>query len=131
MIRWLEPKFVEAAHALLIEQYGGHHGLRDAGLLDSALSRARNIEAYNPDASLAELAAAYAFGIMRNHPFIDGNKRIAMMCAFLFLELNGRRLHRPEEEATQVALACASGELAEPELISWIEKSMQPSTRKR
>lgn len=130
MTRWLDQKFVEAAHARLIELHGGHHGIRDTGLLESALARAQNIEAYNPDASLAELASAYAFGLMRNHAFIDGNKRIAMMCLFVFLELNGRQLHVQEEDATQIALACAAGELSERELILWIEKSIHPTTRR-
>lgn len=125
MTKWLNQGVVETFQRQLIDQYGGSHGLRDAGLLDSALSRPRNIEAYNPDASLAELAAAYAWGIMRNHPFIDGNKRIAMMCALVFLELNGREIDQPEEEVTLIAMGCAAGELTEADLIDWLSKSIK------
>lgn len=97
--------------------------MRDEGLLDSALARAHNLQAYEPDCSLAELAAAYAYGIARNHPFVDGNKRAAFLSIGLFLAVHGLRLVADQLDAIQTILAVAGGELEESALAAWIEKN--------
>lgn len=116
---------VGALHAMQIAEHGGSPGTRDDGLLGSALARPKNLAAYGEPA-IAELAAAYAFGIARNHPFIDGNKRTAFMAAYLFLGLNGLRLEAPEEEVVHVFRDLASGELDEGDLVLWIEDHCVP-----
>lgn len=109
---------VLALHDEQLAEHGGGQGLRDAGLLQSALARPENLASYaDPDA--AALAASYAFGIARNHPFVDGNKRIAAVTALLFLALNDRQFEISEPELVVMALALAVGELAEDELAAW------------
>jgi death-on-curing protein len=120
---WLDENIANAIHAAMIAKHGGSAGTRDAGLLASALERPRNRWAYEQP-TLAELAAAYGFGIARNHPFIDGNKRVAFMAAYTFLGLNGYRLTAPEAEAAVTFLALAAGELAEVELADWIAANL-------
>lgn len=112
-----------------IALYGGAIGLRDEGLLESALARPENLAAYGaPD--MFALAAAYAFGIVRNHPFVDGNKRAAFLTAALFLDLNGVSLVAPEEEATAMTLALASGGAGEDDYAAWLrEGSRAAKTR--
>jgi death-on-curing protein len=108
------------AHDLELAAHGGSAGIRDAGLLESALARAKNIWAYAESSPpLATLAAAYAFGISSNHPFVDGNKRTALVVSFAFLEVNGREVTASQEEAYLTILALAAGELTEPELAQW------------
>ena len=99
--------------------HGGASGLRDAGLLDSALARPLNLVACG-DPDLAELAASYAFGLAQNHPFVDGNKRAAFMAAGLFLGLNGHRLTASQAEATVAVFGLASGEIDEPTFAAWL-----------
>jgi len=99
--------------------HGGASGLRDAGLLDSALARPLNLVAYG-DPDLAELAASYAFGLAQNHPFVDGNKRAAFLAAGLFLGLNGYRLTASQAEATVAVFGLASGEIDEPTFAAWL-----------
>ena len=99
--------------------HGGASGLRDAGLLDSALARPLNLVAYG-DPDLAELAASYAFGLAQNHPFVDGNKRAAFMAAGLFLGLNGHRLTASQAEGTVAVFGLASGEIDEPTFAAWL-----------
>ncbi len=117
---WLVEDVVLALHAELIAEHGGLGGVRDRGLLDSALARPRNLLAYD-DPSLFELAAAYGFAIVRNHPFVDGNKRTALMAIYVFLRLNGYRLTAPEVEAVAVFRDLAAGDLDEASLARWIE----------
>ena len=118
--RWVPKDTVFGIHAKSLAAYGGSDGLRDEGLLDSALGRPENLAAYG-EPSVFELAASYAFGIVRNHPFIDGNKRTAFLTAGLFLMLNGSDLTAPEAEATAVMLAFAAGEVSEEEFALWLK----------
>jgi death-on-curing protein len=118
--RWVQRAVVLAVQERLVEEFGGEAGLRDAGLLDSTLTRPRNRWEYEK-AGIFELAAAYAFGLARNHPFLDGNKCIAFTTAVLFLELNGRKFAARETEAVAQTLALASGELDETGYAGWLE----------
>jgi death-on-curing protein len=117
---------VLAAHDRQLAEHGGPQGLRNVGGLESALARAPNLAAYGePDA--AALAAAYAAGIARNHPFVDGNKRTAWIAARLFLRINGIRLSYDHEDATRVMLALAAGEISEDELAEWFRERVHSS----
>ena len=108
------------AHDLELSAHGGSGGIRDRGLLESAIARARNIWAYAETApTLHVLAAAYAFGISSNHPFVDGNKRTALVVSFAFLEVNGHEVTASQEDAYVTILALAAGELTETELALW------------
>jgi death on curing protein len=107
-----------------LAEYGGSEGLRDEGLLESALARARNLYLYEGVTDLARLASAYAFGIARNHPFVDGNKRAAFMAIGLFLERNGYRLRADKADAARIMFGVASGQVSEDELASWIKTHM-------
>ena len=118
---WVLSEVVQAVHAMLLAEHGGGAGVRDKALLESALARAEQKYSYQPDASIFELAAAYSFGIAKNHPFIDGNKRTAFTIAALFLELNGHLLTAPEPEATIIFENLAGGLLSEEALASWFE----------
>jgi len=116
---WIEESVVWAVHEAQLAEHGGSVGVRDAGLLASALARPLNQVAYGePDA--ATLAAAYAFGIARNHPFIDGNKRTAFVCAELFLALNGYQLQAEDANCVSTMLALAAGDLPEAEFAAWL-----------
>lgn len=116
---WIERSVILAAHGEQLAEHGGAAGTRDAGLLDSALARPVNQAAYgNPD--IADLAAAYAYGLARNHPFVDGNKRSALIALELFLVLNGEELEASDAECVLTILALAEGELEEVELAAWI-----------
>lgn len=121
---WLDKRIALAMHETLIREYGGSGGVRDEGLLESALARPQNQTAYG-DPTLAEMAAAYAFGIARNHPFVDGNKRTALMAAYAFLRMNGLRLNAPEVEAATVIRDLAAGEIGEEELAAWITANLE------
>lgn len=117
--RWLREDIVRALHEEQLSEHGGAAGVRDLGLLQSALARPENLAAYgDPDA--AALAAAYAFGIARNHPFIDGNKRTAAVSALLFLVINGIVWRISEAELVVMTLALAAGELTEDEIAAWL-----------
>ena len=122
---WLEAATIRAIQQKLIEDFGGAPGVRDDNLLMSALDRPRNQLAYG-EPTLFQLAAAYAFGIARNHPFIDGNKRAALAAADVFLQLNGHELAAPEAEAVVTFLALAAGELSETDLARWIGENAVP-----
>jgi death on curing protein len=120
---WLTAELVSAFHMRQLAEHGGGAGLRDAGLLESALQRPQNKIAYGePDA--AGLAAAYAYGIARNHPFVDGNKRTALVASFTFLYLNGYKVTTSQAENVTVFLALASGNLTEDELAAWFRKNI-------
>jgi death on curing protein len=115
---WVALEVAEAAHLEQLAEHGGGEGVRDARLLDSAMARAQNLAVYGePDA--AALAAAYAFGIARNHPFVDGNKRTAAVVSETFLALNGYVLEATDAELVVAFLALAAGELSEHELADW------------
>jgi death-on-curing protein len=118
--RWIDRLVVEAVQFDLIREHGGLPGLRDEHGLESALSRPRQRLAYKAEADLAELAAAYGHGLAANHPFHDGNKRIAFVTMTVFLELNGVELAATEAEVVTVMLALAAGELDEDRLAEWL-----------
>ncbi|MCL5884628.1 MAG: type II toxin-antitoxin system death-on-curing family toxin [Deltaproteobacteria bacterium] len=120
-IRWVPEAAVRAMHAELIAEHGGRAGIRDAGLLSSALARPRNRRAYGTSPSLFDLAAMYGVAIVKNHPFADGNKRVALMVMYVFLEINGYRLDAPEVEAADVMLRPAAGERDERKLSGWLK----------
>ena len=121
---WVPKEAVHSLHATLIARHGGLGGIRDAGLLDSALARPQNLFAYG-EPSLFELAAAYCAGVVRNHPFIDGNKRVGLAVADVFLQLNGFEIVAAEPEAVFMIRDLAAGEIAEAELAAWIAASAQ------
>ena len=119
--RWIDRAFAFAAHGQQLAAHGGGQGVRDEGLLDSALARPRNLMAYrDPDA--AALAASYAFGIARNHPFVDGNKRTALVVSETFLIDNGFALAASDAELVVLFQALAAGELTEDELAGWFRE---------
>jgi death-on-curing protein len=116
---WIEQDIVLAIHEEQVAEHGGSSGVRDLGLLESALARPRNLAAYGePD--IAFLAASYAFGLARNHPFIDGNKRTALVVAETFLVRNGYALAADDESCLRTFLALAGGEMTEDALGEWL-----------
>lgn len=119
-MKWLTTQIVTAIHAELVAEHGGPPGIRDAGLLKSALARPRHRVSYGTPA-VFELCAAYGYGISKNHPFIDGNKRTALMACYVFLRLNGYGLTASEPAAARAFLDLAAGKLAEPELALWLK----------
>jgi death on curing protein len=127
---WIGRAVVLAAHDEQLAEHGGPSGIRDDNMLESALARAQNLAAYGePD--IADLAAAYAFGIARNHPFVDGNKRTAFVALVLFLALNGQSLNAPHTTCVFTMLRLASGELSEANLALWIRKHLAPRVPKK
>jgi death-on-curing protein len=124
---WMELADAIIAHDLELTAHGGSAGIRDAGLLDSALTRPRNLWAYAESApSLAVLAAAYAFGISSNHPFVDGNKRTALLVSFAFLDVNASEVIASQEDAFLIILGLAAGEITEEQLARWFERNTAP-----
>lgn len=119
---WLVKSAVLAVHNMIIVRFGGSAGLRDEGLLDSALARPVNLFHYEQCSGLPRLAASYAAGIIRNHPFVDGNKRSSFMAAYVFLVRNGLRLSADEAAATAMTLSLASSEIGEMEYATWLEQ---------
>ncbi|HWI55619.1 MAG TPA: type II toxin-antitoxin system death-on-curing family toxin [Bacillota bacterium] len=119
---WVLKETVLALQERLLAEFGGACGLRDEGLLDSALARAENLLAYGKP-TLFELAASYAQGLVRNHPFLDGNKRIGFTTAVLFLELNGYHFVASEVDATVQTLALAARDLDEAGYAAWLKKN--------
>ena len=123
--RFLSRRALELLHDESLAEHGGLPGLRDEGLLESALARPHQLLAYGqPDA--AALAAAYGFGLIRNHVFADGNKRVAFLATGLFLALNGQRLVTTQADATLTVLAMAAGDLSEDEFAHWLRAHIQP-----
>ena len=120
---WVTLEVAQAAHAEQLAEHGGGDGVRDAGLLASAMARPHNLVTYGePD--VAALAAAYAYGIASNHPFVDGNKRTAAVVSETFLALNGKRLAATDAELVVAFVALAAGELTEDELADWFRQHM-------
>jgi death on curing protein len=122
---WVALVVAEAAHLEQLAEHGGGEGVRDAGLLESAMARPQNL-ATSGDPDVAALAAAYGFGIARNHSFVDGNKRTAAVVAETFLLLNGYSLTATDAELVVAILALAAGELSENELADWFRGHLQP-----
>ncbi|MHA1568713.1 MAG: type II toxin-antitoxin system death-on-curing family toxin [Alphaproteobacteria bacterium] len=119
-------ELIRAVHQEMIAEHGGMAGIRDEGLLESALARPRRLIAYG-DPDVFELATAYASGIVRDHPFVDGNKRTGLMAAYMFLRLNGYRLVASEVEAAVAFQDLAAGEIDEAMLAKWIEANAEPA----
>ena len=123
--RWIGLAVVLALHDEQLAEHGGAAGLRDAGLLDSALDRPKNLLAYGtPD--LAALAAAYGFGLIRNHPFVDGNKRVAFVVTETFLALAGQEIAADGAECLSTWLSLAAGAMPEDELAAWLRLRLRP-----
>lgn len=116
---WVLNEIVIAVHQMLIAEHGGSLGIRDEGLLESALTRPRQVFFYEAEASIFDLAASHGFSLAKNHPFIDGNKRAALSIAAIFLEINGYTFDAPEPEAVVVFEKLAAGDLSEKELAKW------------
>lgn len=123
---WIDLEVVLAIDDEQLAEHGGQPGVRDRGLLESALVRPRNQVGYG-EASLARLAAAYAFGISRNHPFLDGNKRTGLVVAELFLELNGLELAASDAACVATFLSLAAGDLSEDDLARWVTENSRPA----
>lgn len=122
--RWIDRRALELLHDESIAEHGGAAGIRDVGLLESALARPLNLVAYG-DPDVADLAAAYGVGLAKNHAFVDGNKRAAFLAVGLFAALNGRRLVTTQAEATLTMLAVAAGTLDEPGFAQWLRDHLQ------
>jgi len=121
---WVSKEALLLLHDESLSEHGGRAGLRDAGLLDSALNRPINLLAYGePD--FADLAASYAVGLAKNHAFVDGNKRAAFLAVGLFLYLNSYRLRATQADATLTVLAVASGDILEPAFAAWLRQHAQ------
>jgi len=116
---WLTPEIVIAIHEMQLAEHGGPAGIRDMGMLESALGRPQNKFAYG-ETDLAILAAAYGFGVARNHPFIDGNKRTSLMVIYTFLGINDVEFFVPEAEFATIILDLAAGDVSEESLARWI-----------
>ncbi len=118
---WLLPEIVGCLHSEGLSEHGGLSGVRNLGGLESALARPQNMVAYEGCDDVAKLAAAYAYGLLKNHPFIDGNKRIALTTAITFLRLNGHDLTAALDDCVYTILGVASGRLSEEQLIAWFQ----------
>jgi death-on-curing protein len=129
---WLNAEVSLAVHEAQLAEHGGAVGTRDKGLFESALSRPQNLAAYRlqtgDEPDVADFAAAYGYGISRNHPFIDGNKRTGFVAAELFLALNGRTLHADDADCVLTMLAVASGDITEADFAAWLRQHAQAKT---
>lgn len=119
--KWVSRDAALSAHLEQLAEHGGGEGVRDAGLLDSAMARPQNLAAYG-DSDAAALAASYAFGLARNHPFVDGNKPTALVVSELFLAKNGLRVESGDAETLAIFLDLAAGEISEDELADWLRE---------
>jgi death-on-curing protein len=120
--RWIDRRALLLLQEETLAEHGGLRGLRDEGLLDSALARPQHLHHYEAKADMARLAAAYGFGLVRNHAFNDGNKRVGFLAIGLFLALNGYELKADPVKAIQIILQLAAGELSELKLAGWIRE---------
>src|SRR5918992_3875123 len=117
---WLSRQVVEILHIEQIAEHGGRPGLRDEAALESALARPRQLFTYEEEVALPHLAAALCIGLARGHPFVDGNKRVALLASYAFLAINGRRLEADETQTAETIELVAAGRLSEKRLTSWI-----------
>jgi death-on-curing protein len=122
---WLDQRDARTVHDRLLILHGGAPGVRDEGLLDAALARPRQRAAYGEQPHLSELAAAYAAGLIQNHPFIDGNKRVGFVLGVLFIELNGGRFTASEEPATQAVMDLAAGAMDEAGYAAFLRTNVE------
>ena len=125
---WIDEQLALAVHEQLVVRHGGLAGVRDLGLLRSALARARQLDAYGDDVDTVALAAAYTVAIVQNHPFADGNKRTGFVAGVLFLELNGMAFTASEEAATEAVLALAAGQSDEASYLAFLRENCGPLT---
>jgi death-on-curing protein len=125
---WILRQALLLKHAESLRLFGGAEGIRDEGALDSALMRPVNAWSYGGETRLAALAAGYAFGLAKNHPFIDGNKRAAFIAYVTFLKANGFDLRAPQPEAYRTMLALAAGDMSEAAFAGWLETHLAPRT---
>lgn len=125
---WVDRLVIDAVHLDQLREHGGLQGVRDENVLESALARARNKWTYDSSSDPATLAAAYGYGLATNHPYQDGNKRIAFLAMVIFLGLNGWDLDAPEIEVVSTMLAVAAGRCPEPELAEWLRRHIVPSS---
>jgi death-on-curing protein len=123
---FLDVAAIEIAQADLIDQYGGSHGLRDAGLLESAVRRAEFKVKFDSEATVASVGASLSYGLIKNHAFIDGNKRIGLAALVDFLRLNGFRLAVAEQEQIATVWNVAAGEISEQQYTAWVERCIVP-----
>jgi death on curing protein len=123
---WLKRPWVDALHYQQLQRFGGLHGVRDDGAIESALARPRNQWEDAEAREIATLAAAYGYGLTRGHGYSDGNKRIGFMAMAVFLDLNGWSLHAPEPEVVRIMLGVASGDVKEPDLAAWVKQHSKP-----
>ena len=123
---WIDEGDALALHDRLLALDGGTAGVRDAGLLKSALARPKQLHAYGGKPNIIDMATAYTAGIVRNHPFVDGNKRTGFIVGILFLELNGCRFTATEEAATQAVLSLAAGSVSEVAFSAWLRANVKP-----
>lgn len=121
---WIERQALLLKHAELLRLFGGAEGIRDEGALDSALMRPVNAWSYGGETDMAKLAASYAFGLAKNHPFVDGNKRTAFVAFATFLKANGFNLVAPQPEAYRAMMALAAGEMSESDFAAWVSANM-------
>lgn len=127
---WVDKQALLLLHGESLAEHGGGEGLRDEGLLDSALARPLNLLAYGePD--VAALAASYAMGVAKNHPFVDGNKRAAFLTVGMFLYLNGHRLSTTQADATVTVLALAAGDITEEQFAAWLREKIVVRSRRK
>jgi death-on-curing protein len=128
--KWLRTDVVLAIHDRLLAEHGGSAGIRDEGLLESALARPKNLFSYEKP-SLFELAGAYACGIIKNHPFVDGNKRTGFMVAFVFLGINKIDFVSEESDVVVQTLAVAAGDLNEAEYAAWLQEHSKSRVKRK
>ena len=124
---WLKREAVEFLHGLLLAEHGGQEGLRDENLLESALARARNLFSYGHPKDICSLAAAYGLGLAKNHPFVDGNKRVAYVAMLSFLQDNQVFVTAPEPDAVELMFGVAAGETSERQVAAWLRKHAKKS----
>lgn len=124
---WLKRIWVDAIHFQQLQRFGGLYGIRDKGAIESALARPRNQWVYREETDLSSLAAAYSYGLTRDHGYADGNKRVGFVAMAVFLELNGWSVEAPEPEVVQTMLAVASGDLAESDVAAWVRSHIEVS----
>ena len=121
--RWLLEQTIVAVHSMVLEEHGGEPGIRDENMLASALNRPIDKYNYGSGSTIFELAAAYSFGLAKNHPFVDGNKRVAFLAGTLFLEINGITFRAEESDAAFVFERLAAGKVKEASLVKWLEEN--------
>jgi death-on-curing protein len=124
---WLTAQLVELIHLEQVAEHGGRRGIRDANALESAVARRQQRLTYHADATLPQLAAALCYGLVRDHPFIGGNKRVGFLAAYTFLAINGLELQAGEDDTVSTIEAVAAGSASEADLAQWLAANSQPS----